>query len=60
MTEIVEEVFEVLCRRLWGPFALEYAFWRGPLGPARVLLPRNAVPEVEELHGTVRIGGDSS
>ena len=59
-TKVVEEVFEVLCRRLWGRSALEYAFWRGPLRPARILFPGNAVPKVEELHGAVRISGDTS
>ena len=60
VTKVVEEVFEVLCRRLRGLFVRECAFWRRPLGPARVLLPGNAVPKVEELHGAVWEGGDSS
>lgn len=59
VTKVVEEVLEVLGRRLWGLFALEYAFWRRPFRPAWVLLPRNAVPKVEKLHDTMRKGGDS-
>lgn len=27
VAEVVEEVFEVLCRRLLGLFALEYTLW---------------------------------
>ena len=60
VTKVVEKVFKVLRRRLRGSLALELALRRRPLGPAWVILPRNPVPKVEELHGAVREGGDSS
>ncbi len=60
VTEVVVEGFEVLGWRLCGLVAAEDTRGGRPLCPTWVFLPRYAIPQVEELHGAVRVGGDAS
>lgn len=58
MTIVVEEIFEVLGRGLGSFLAYEFEVLSQPLPPAWVVLPRNSIPEIEQLQ--VALGAESS
>lgn len=57
MAVIVEEIFEILGRRLGSFLAYELEVLPQPLLPARVILPRNSIPEIEQLQVTLGAEG---